>query len=100
MSKRVYLSRDIAGLPERRYALGATHHCVDRYAGAPGTHPGAVRALEPQGILSLRLAAGLSPPRPGPLGLPSSRWAPSAVEPQAEKTPGGADCGWATRRGR
>src|SRR5215510_6396547 len=60
----------VTGLPERRYALGATHHCVDRSAGAPGTHPGAVRALEPQCLLSLRLAAGLSPPWPGQLGLP------------------------------
>src|SRR5439155_24562734 len=54
-----------AGLSKRRCAFGAADDSVDRPAGAPRAHGGAVRALGPQRLLSLRLAAGLSPPRPG-----------------------------------
>src|SRR2546429_9433581 len=54
-----------AGLSKRRWAFGAADDRGDRPAGAPRAPRGAVRALGPQRLLSLRLAAGLSPPRPG-----------------------------------
>src|SRR5262249_31782735 len=55
--------------------------------------------MEPQHLLSLPVASGLSAAGHRQLGLSPERWAPTAIDPTPAKTLGGTTGGRATGRG-